>query len=96
MSKEKAEAGFVVLSVILHKSTLSWLVASSEERSEKKKFPKRNYAKVMQKDLLSSAPAKVCQITEEELDFKLFGGFYLTMMRSNPFCKPGELMPMDG
>jgi C4-dicarboxylate-specific signal transduction histidine kinase len=32
MSSKEAQDGFVVLSVILHKRTLSWLVASSKKR----------------------------------------------------------------
>lgn len=33
MTKKEAENGFIVLSVVMHKTKLSWIVASTEERN---------------------------------------------------------------
>jgi hypothetical protein len=35
MTKQEAANGFIVLSVIMHKRTLSWLVASDKNRETK-------------------------------------------------------------
>lgn len=96
MTLEESQENFVVACVVLHKNLLSWLVADKEYKSTEICANKVRL-KVRQIDLHSSKPYKEVQLKGEDLDFDVFGGFYMNIIRKNPFCmKQDDQTPIKG
>jgi hypothetical protein len=89
MREDEAEQGFVVMSVNLSNTKLTWLVVKNPD-IEDFNLEEDNVI-IKQADINDPKEISVVKIPiEQRFDYKLFGGFYLTTIRKNPFRRPGR------
>jgi hypothetical protein len=80
MTEDESERNLAVLSVTLHEFTLSWLVASRNSISPSlvsRSSMRKKEVYIRQQNIATEEEYK--QITISDLNYKLFGGFYLSV-----------------